>query len=145
MAKRSRQKQIAVREAEAEAPLSAGWLPAVAAAHGVRVFLPRGEIAGDGYGLIERAVRPPLRQGAPRIVLDLSRVDHLDYRGLPALGRAAAWLRAEGGDLRLAGASVYLRTILRFVGLEEELLCFGGVAEAVESFASRRASAAAGR
>ena len=75
-----------VRE-ENEAPLSAGWLPALAADHSVRVLLPRGEISGDGYELIERAAALPLRQGAPRIVLDLSHVEHLDYRGLPAFGR----------------------------------------------------------
>ncbi|MHB8417418.1 MAG: STAS domain-containing protein [Myxococcales bacterium] len=128
-----------------EAPLSSGWLPAFAAAHGVRVLLPRGEVSGDGYELIERAARLPLRQAGPRIVLDLSRVDHLDYRGLPALGRAAARLRSEGGDLRLAGGSAYLKTILRFAGLDGELLCFSSADEAVESFAPHRATAAAGR
>ncbi|HUB07791.1 MAG TPA: STAS domain-containing protein [Myxococcales bacterium] len=145
MPKRSREKPVTVQEREEEASLSAGWLPALAAAHGVRVFLPRGEVSGEGYALIERAVRPPLRPGAPRIVLDLSRVDHLDYRGLPALGRAAARLRAEGGDLRLAGASSYLKAILRFGGLDSVLLCFPGVSEAVSSFAPRRTSAAADR
>jgi anti-anti-sigma factor len=129
-----------VRE-EAEAPLSAGWLPALAAEHGVRVLLPRGEISGDGYELIERAAAMPLRQGGPRIVLDLSHVDHLDYRGLPSFGRVAARLRAEGGDLRVAGASSYLRTILRFVGLESELRFFARADEAVASFSSARAVA----
>jgi anti-anti-sigma factor len=144
MAKRTRTERTTVAR-EAEAPLSAGWLPAFAAAHGVRVLLPRGEVSGDGYDLIERAVRPPLRTGAPRIVLDLARVDHLDYRGAPAIGRAAGSLRAEGGDLRIANASTYLKTILRFAGLDGELLSFATVDEAVASFATRRVSAMAGR
>ncbi len=136
--------RTAVRE-ETEAPLSAGWLPAVVAEHGVRVLLPRGEVSGDGYELIERASAQPLRQGGPRIVLDLSHVEHLDYRGLPSFGRIAARLRAEGGDLRIAGASSYLRTILRFVGLEAELRLYPSAAEAVASFTPARAASAAGR
>jgi anti-anti-sigma regulatory factor len=139
--------RTAVREGTeaAEAPLSAGWLPAVAADHGVRVLLPRGEVSGDGYELIERAAALPLRQGGPRVVLDLTHVEHLDYRGLPSFGRIVARLRAEGGDLRLAGASSYLRTILRFVGLEGELRFFADADEAVASFAPARATASAGR
>ncbi len=131
--------------ADGEPSVEAGWLPAVAADHGVRVLVPRGEIAGDGYELLERACHWPLRLGGPRLVLDLSRVSHLDYRGLPALGRIARGLRAEGGDLRLAAASNYLRTILRFVGLDGELRCFHTVDAAVESFATARAAAGAGR
>ena len=75
----------------------------------------------------------------------MSHVDHLDYRGLPAIGRIAARLRAEGGDLRLAGASSYVRTILRFVGLEGDLRMYADADEAVASFASARVAAAAGR
>ena len=138
------QGRTAVRE-EAEAPLSAGWLPAIVADHGVRVLLPRGEVSGDGYELIERATALPLRQGGPRLVLDLTHVEHLDYRGLPSFGRIAARLRAEGGDLRIAGVSTYLRTILRFVGLEADLRLFSNADEAVASFAPARAASAVGR
>jgi anti-anti-sigma factor len=108
-------------------------------------LLPRGEVSGDGYELIERATAQPLRQSGPRIVLDLTGVEHLDYRGLPSFGRIAARLRAEGGDLRIAGASTYLKTILRFVGLEAELRLFPTAGEAVASFSLARAASLAGR
>ncbi len=136
-----RSRTTAVVEAtETGAALRSGWLPALAAEGGVRVLLPGGEVAGEGYELIERACRPPLRIGGPRLVLDLSRVTHLEYRGLPALVRAARALRAEGGDLRLAGGSQYVKTILRFGGIEGELRAFPTTAAAVASFAPREAA-----
>ncbi len=73
------------------------------------------ELAALGEELFRLA-----HMGRRRIVLDLSRVDHIDYRGLRALGARARLLRAGGGDLKICGASNYLAAIFRVAGVERE-------------------------
>lgn len=127
-----------VATATVDPVLADGWLPALLEPDGVRVLLPRGEIDRAGLELIARAVDPRLRFGGPEVVLDLSQVVHIDYRCAASLWRAALGLRAEGGDLRLAGGSAYLLAILRAVGLDERLACFSSTAQAVESYRAAR-------
>lgn len=57
-------------------------------------------------------------RGLKAVVLDLSRVTHLDYRGVPSLVRQADHFRYRGGDIKLVGLSAYLHAILRAVGAQ---------------------------
>ena len=75
-------------------------------------------------------------RGYQRVVLDLSRVDHLDYRGLGPLSARARLLRAAGGDLKLAGLSPYLAAIFRAAGLEDAFESYGEVEDAKRAFLS---------
>ena len=134
----------AKRCVDEEPPLTAGWLPALLDPRGVRVLCPRGTVDQDGCDLIARSVAPRLRIGGPRIVLDLSRVSHLDYRGLGGFVRLAAGLRREGGDLRIAGPSGYVQAILRAVGIDTAVLVFATVEEAILSFPHVAAARGAG-
>lgn len=58
--------------------------------------------------------------GKNNVVLDLSAVHHVDYRGVRQLAARARFLRSSGGDLKVCGLSVYLATIFRASGLYGE-------------------------
>jgi len=73
-------------------------------------------------------------RGCRRVVLDLSGVDHLDYRGLKPLASRARLLRTAGGDLKLAGLSSYLAAILRAAGVEEEFELYRNAQDAKAAF-----------
>jgi anti-sigma B factor antagonist len=73
------------------------------------------ELAGLGEELFRLAHR-----GVRKVVVDLARVEHVDYRGLKAMAARARLLRGAGGDLKLAGLSLYVATIFRAAGVEEE-------------------------
>ncbi len=75
-------------------------------------------------------------RGYQKVVLDLSRVDHLDYRGLGPLSARARLLRSAGGDLKLCGLSPYLAAIFRAAGLEDAFETYAEAEEAKRAFLS---------
>lgn len=79
--------------------------------------------------------------GKQNLVLDLSRVHHVDYRGIRQLAARARFLRSSGGDLKLCGLSMYLASILRASGLYGDF----DIHETVESASAAFAYAALGR
>lgn len=74
-------------------------------------------------------------RGYQKVVLDLSAVEHVDYRGLSSLASRARLLRSAGGDLKLAGLSNYLAAIFRAAGMEEEFEMYRTSEEAKLAFA----------
>ncbi|HEY0839390.1 MAG TPA: STAS domain-containing protein [Vulgatibacter sp.] len=54
--------------------------------------------------------------GRHNLVLDLSAVTHIDYRGFGRLVACAKFLRASGGELKLCGLSDYHRVLFRASG-----------------------------
>jgi len=75
-------------------------------------------------------------KGICQVVLDLTAVDHVDYRGLKPLAARARLLREAGGDLKLCGLSAYLLAILRAAGVEDDFEQYRNVGEAKASFAA---------
>lgn len=73
-------------------------------------------------------------RGRIRIVLDLSAVPHLDYRGLRPLMMRAELLQRNGGDVKLCGVSPYLDAILRAGGAHDAFERHATVAEALAAF-----------
>jgi ABC-type transporter Mla MlaB component len=84
----------------------------------VALFAPRGEIDRAAMAALCWRTRSLVRHGQRRVLLDLGRTPHLDYRALPALVRLARHVARQGGLLELCGAGPYLETILCFAGLE---------------------------
>lgn len=93
-----------------------------------------GEIGLDEMADVTAMVFRLHRRGSHQLVMDFSGVSHLDYRAVPALARHAEVLRANGGDLRLAGLSPYLFAILRSAGAWEAFDCFADADDARRSF-----------
>ena len=55
--------------------------------------------------------------GKNKIVLDLKGVDYMSSAGLRSIVKAAQAAKGAGGELRLAGASEAVETVLRTVGM----------------------------
>jgi anti-anti-sigma factor len=83
-----------------------------------------------------------VNRGRRCLVIDLSGVDHVDYRGVRPLAARARALRTAGGDLKLAGLSAYLAAIFRAAGVEQEFELYRTGEEARSAFASSRVFAA---
>ena len=73
-----------------------------------------GELDRDALRAIRDRMGRLLDQGCVWLVLDLSDVSHLDYRGVPWLVSQTEEYRQRGGDVKLAGVSRYLLAILFF-------------------------------
>lgn len=82
-----------------------------------------------------------VNKGRRRVVLDLSGVDHVDYRGVKPLATRAKALRSGGGDIKLCGLSPYLAAIFRAAGVEEDFSMYATAEEAQASFAAQPAFA----
>jgi anti-sigma B factor antagonist len=68
------------------------------------------------------------------VVLDLSEVHHLDYRGVRPLLSRAVLFRQAGGDIKLCGLSAYLKAIFRAAGARDEFEYFESAEQARMSF-----------
>jgi anti-sigma B factor antagonist len=74
-------------------------------------------------------------RGHARLVLDLSEVSHVDYRGVRPLAARAGVFRKAGGDIKLAGLSPYLQAIFRAAGAQDAFEQFETPELAREAFA----------
>ena len=75
-----------------------------------------------------------MHHGRKRIVLDLTHVSHIDYRGIRALVTRVDLFRRAGGDIKIAGASPYLRAIFRAGGAHAAFELHPTVPEARAAF-----------
>jgi anti-sigma B factor antagonist len=69
------------------------------------------------------------------VVVDLSAVRHMNSSGLGMLIGSLTSVRQAGGDLRLAGASARIQTLLQVTRLLDLFQTFETADEAVASFA----------
>ena len=108
------------------------------------VVVPIGRLDRVGLERLERALEQARNYQACRITVDLSRVHHLDYRGV---GRFAAQMErslAEGCEVRIEGVTRYLREIIRAAGVVLTVRSESGVGAACGTApqpANRRTSA----
>jgi anti-anti-sigma factor len=84
----------------------------------VAVIVAEGEMGDCELTVLGEELFRLAHLGRRRVILDLTRVDHVDYRGLKSLAARARLLRAGGGDLKVCGLSNYVRAIFRVAGVE---------------------------
>ncbi|AGC47476.1 anti-sigma factor antagonist [Myxococcus stipitatus DSM 14675] len=80
-----------------------------------------------------------MHRGMRQVVLDLSEVGHLNYRGVKPLMSRAEALRRAGGDLKLSGLSPYLAAIFRAAGAHDAFEIYPHMNDARAAFALARA------
>jgi anti-anti-sigma factor len=73
---------------------------------------------------LERTLEDLAERGAGDVVLDCSRLRHIDYRQVPALVNALTRYESRAGGLAVCGLSVYLRDLFRLGGCEPRLSCW---------------------
>ena len=91
---------------------------------------------------IETIVQDLLRQNERKIILDISRVDHLDSTGIGILAYCYGTVNRSNGELRIAGASGKVLHLLQITRLDGVLpLCATRWRQRAPAWApSRRAS-----
>lgn len=78
---------------------------------------------------LERTLENLTERGAGDLVLDCSRLRHIDYRLVPALVDALTRYEHRAGGLAVCGLSVYLRDLFRLGGCEPRLRCWPAVSD----------------
>lgn len=64
------------------------------------------------------------RRGVRRLILDLTSLQHVDYRLVPALADLVADFESRSGSVAVCGVSPYLRDIFRLSGADTRLRCW---------------------
>ena len=82
----------------------------------VLFFLPTGEINEEEFGTIENQFRNMIQANDLNIILDLSRVSHINYKIVGQLIDYQKKFKGLGGDIKLVNVSPYLYDILRLYG-----------------------------
>lgn len=86
------------------------------------------------FELGEKLVRM-LYLGVRRVVVDLSEVTHLNFRGVRPLVQKVMQFREAGGEVKLCSVSPYLQAILRASGAANMFECHPDEPRARASFA----------
>lgn len=100
--------------------------------NGVNVVDVEGELSRYNVENLYRTLDSFSRCSQYNVVLDFEKLKHLDYRLVQLIADRIIEFQCDGGDLKLAGASKYIRRILDAMGLEEEV--YSSVEDALLSF-----------
>lgn len=91
-----------------------------------------GELGLKNVRQFDSVLNLALREEIARIVLDFSRLSHIDYKLVPHLLDRLIEVQCQGGELKVAGMNNYISNILKAMGFEEEF--YPSVEDAVISF-----------
>lgn len=80
----------------------------------------------------DRVLNNALEEEISRVVLDLSHLEHIDYKLVAHLVDRIIEIQCLGGEIKLASGNDYVSNILKAMGFEEEL--YLTVEDAVISF-----------
>jgi anti-sigma B factor antagonist len=86
---------------------------------------------------IEALVQDLLRQNEKKIILEISRVDHLDSTGIGILAYCFGTLNRIGGELRIAGAQGKVLHLLQITRLDNVLPMYSSVETASAGFGAK--------
>lgn len=82
----------------------------------VSFVLPSGEINEPEFSVIEGTLKSMIESGDVNIIIDLSRVTHMNYKVVGELIDYQKKCRDFNGDIKLVNVSSYLLNILRLYG-----------------------------
>lgn len=79
-------------------------------------FVLNGEIDEEHFGAVEKKLKDMLQTGEFNVIIDLSRVNHINYKVVGWLIEYQQKFKDLGGDIKLVNVSPYLYDILRLYG-----------------------------
>jgi len=79
-------------------------------------FILNGEIDEERFGAVEKKLKDMMRTGEVNVIIDLSRVSHINYKVVGWLIEYQQKFKDLGGDIKLVNVSPYLYDILRLYG-----------------------------
>lgn len=105
---------------------------------GITVLELAGKISlGRESQRVETILQDLLRQDEKKVVLDISRVDHLDSTGIGILAYCYGTVNRNGGDLRIAGACGKVLHLLQITRLDGVLPLCNSVEAACASLGAK--------
>ncbi len=101
---------------------------------GVTVLAPSGRLDVVGAPALKEAVSEAMKNGNPRLVIDMEGVTFVDSSGLGSVVSALKQVRTSKGDLRLAAPNQQVRVVLELTTLDRVFPYFATVEEALTDF-----------
>jgi anti-anti-sigma factor len=93
----------------------------------------RGELSRQNIDVLEDLLSSLSQCSQNNVVLNFEGLSHLDYKLVRRIAERIIAFKCDGGDLKMAAASGYIRSIIRMMGLDEEV--YSTVEDALISFA----------
>ena len=85
-----------------------------------------GELSRRNLRWLDDMIYSVLKHGQSHVILDLSRVQHVDYKLVEHLNKRIKELKNVGGGIALAAANYYVRRIFEAMGWQEQVYCSVG-------------------
>jgi anti-sigma B factor antagonist len=98
------------------------------------VLAPSGRLDVTGAPALKDAISEAVKNGKPRLVIDLEGVSFVDSTGLGSVIAALKLVRTSQGDLRLAAPNQQVRVVLELTTLDRVFPYFATVEEALTDF-----------
>jgi anti-sigma B factor antagonist len=102
--------------------------------NGVTVVAPTGRLDVAGAPTLKEAISEALKNGEPRVVLDMEGISFVDSTGLGSVIAALKQIRSSKGDLRLAAPNQQVRVVLELTTLDRVFPYYSSVEEALTGF-----------
>jgi len=100
--------------------------------HDISVVGLHGDLSRSNIHVLEGVLSSLSKCDQNNVVLNFEDLKHLDYRTVQRIADHVIEFKCDGGDLKVAAASGYVRSILQAMGLDEEM--YASVDEALLSF-----------
>lgn len=100
----------------------------------IAVLALRGWIDQVAIGRLHEALDRLEGSGASRLLVDCSRLRHIDYRLVPQLVEGLARFESRTGGFVVCGLSRYLRDLFRMAGCEPHVRCWPSTRELLDAF-----------
>jgi anti-sigma B factor antagonist len=101
---------------------------------GATVVAPTGRLDVAGAPTLKDAVSEALKNGQPRLVIDMEGVSFVDSTGLGSVIAALKQVRSSQGELRLAAPNQQVRVVLELTTLDRVFPYYATVEDALTGF-----------
>jgi anti-anti-sigma factor len=101
---------------------------------GVTVLAPSGRLDVAGAPTLKEAIGDAVKNGPPRLVIDMEGVSFVDSTGLGSVIAALKLVRSSKGDLRLAAPNQQVRVVLELTTLDRVFAYYPTVEDALTDF-----------
>ncbi len=101
----------------------------------VQVLRLAGQLDAHTFPVLQRELEAIARKDEPRVVLDCEGLEYVSSAGLGVLKKMTRDFRTKQGDLRLARLPEKIDNVMNLLGFSQVLRVFGGLDEAVASYA----------
>jgi len=102
--------------------------------NGVTVLAPMGRLDVAGAPALKEAIGEAVKNGTPKVVIDMEGVSFVDSTGLGSVIAALKQIRGSEGELRLAAPNQQVRVVLELTTLDRVFPYYATVEEALTGF-----------